>query len=194
MINDMIQKLAEKAGKTRSAYIEQLAAAFMMLTNLPADQCEIVEQVDGNRMTWHIRQRDDARYLTLFKQFDEEVGKTQKLQAENAELRTKLAMMEMPMHIWHYKAGDETELEAVRKSAAGISDCVNIKCEPHVLTFAEIIGSKWRAGLTNAAKVDIDVNSDIGESPMIGVDLSNQTSCTCKSLLAGHEPGCPHAS
>lgn len=278
-VGELMSHYAERAGKIRAEQIEMLAAAFIKLTNLPPDQCELVEAWEGTKLTWHFRQRGhgDPAYLQLFKQFDEEVGKTQKLQAENADLRAQLAKHDeiarrvveeggLPKPVYGapfrpawdaYLRGDK---EGMRK-ALGLRQPA---CEDEMVGREKVrqaflrLGAEFAEAMVNADEYEVHTQTDeignyrgqhftidgvlwlptlttdhktlmrraddmlaeaksagIGElgaaqkpaaaQPMAFImdeatelpadywdNLKAMQSCTCKSLLAGHEPGCQH--
>jgi len=207
---DLMTAKAEEALRARYQNIEMLAAAFMTLTKLPADQCELVEQWQGQTLTWHFRplEAQDA-YKSLFKQFDEQVGKTEKLQAENAELRLQLAEKHPPKvygpsplrEAWDaYYRGD---VAALRKALGFEEPKPPIVCPdcgaPHGdVCKPDCTDLKWRRNAGESIVMDeaAGVPDDVWNKThnlLYGIPLEIEKLCTCKSLLAGHEPGCPHA-
>ncbi len=55
----MIEDLVEKVLRTRAAYIEMLAAAFLKETGLKASESMLVEEKAGNQIRWYFKKRED---------------------------------------------------------------------------------------------------------------------------------------
>ena len=108
-LDDLMQRISEM--RTRNQHIEMMAAAYIKATGIHPEQVELVQDTDGNAITWRFRRSKDGDAIDY-------LGKrVASLIEQNDELRAKLARYE--------KAGEKA--------------------------------------------------------------------CTCKSLLAGHESGCPLA-
>lgn len=201
----LMQEIAERAGRIRYEHIEMLAAAFMTLTKLPADQCEVVEQMDGQKMTWHVRQRGGS--VPFWR--EHEAARVSQERIKHLESRIENPITE---EAYQYLAkrvesliqqNDELkrELEAKKKAM------------PHVMTFKDVAAATITDAGTIADPEDNEADVQVpAESPVTGKPLvlhldgqpeilteeikwnwGEPAPCTCKSLLAGHESGCPHS-
>ena len=167
-LDDLMQRISENAMRTRNQHIEMMAAAYIKATGIHPEQVELVQDTDGNAITWRFRRSKDGDAIDY-------LGKrVASLIEQNDELRAKLA---------HHKATyvcspmpSEEKLAEIRKA-----------CENHPTNVCYPLPTSFTVTFSSILKADPDDDEDDDE------DTFAPAACTCKSLLAGHEPGCPLA-
>ena len=60
MIPDIMDSYVEKAAKNRAEMLEQLAAAYVLKTGIPPEECEMVERYEGSKIVWYFRKRGSS--------------------------------------------------------------------------------------------------------------------------------------
>jgi hypothetical protein len=60
-IQEIIESAAEKQAEIRMSHIEAMAGAYLLLTDIPPDEVELVEdRTDGFRVRWYFRRKENA--------------------------------------------------------------------------------------------------------------------------------------
>lgn len=55
--DDLVRRVVEDATRTRYALLEGMAHEFIRRHNLTPDQCELVEEMKDNKITWSLRKK-----------------------------------------------------------------------------------------------------------------------------------------
>jgi hypothetical protein len=56
-LKEWLDTQAARAAGVRAEMLEQLAAAYLLKTNIPPDECILVEEAVGAKMTWRFERK-----------------------------------------------------------------------------------------------------------------------------------------
>lgn len=57
---DWIKQYVDEAARNRMAMLEKLAAAYVLETKIPPEECELVERQDGPKIVWYFRKKGSS--------------------------------------------------------------------------------------------------------------------------------------